>query len=300
MRDGRDNNGNNDNNDIDDGQQGRAYAVVERAIRFLENNRHRQPALADIAAHVGLSEFHLQRLFSAWAGVSPKQYLQYLTRENAKQRLRTETVFNAALSVGLSGPGRLHDLMLAGEGMTPGEYKFGGQGLAIRYGIHDSPFGACLLASTERGICKLAFFDATEECALLENELCAEWPAASIARDDTATAKLLPLVFPIAGKRNQPLKLLLRGSPFQLKVWAALLAIPAGSICTYRQVADLVESPASVRAVASAIAKNSIGYLIPCHRVIRSGGDFSNYRWGSTRKKAMIAREACLADHGPG
>lgn len=288
---------------LDDMQQSRAYAVVARAIRFLENNRHRQPVLADIAAHVGLSEFHLQRLFSAWAGVSPKQYLQYLTTTNAKQRLRTETVFDAALSAGLSGPGRLHDLMITAAGMTPGEYKLGGKGLVIRYGMHDSPFGTCLLASTERGICKLAFFDTEEEGTALEQELRTEWPVASIARDDAVTGKLLWRVFPVAGKheqsQKQPLKLLLHGSPFQLKVWAALLAIPDGNICTYQQVADHIEAPTAVRAVASAIAKNSIGYLIPCHRVIRSGGEFSHYRWGSTRKKAMIAREASAADIRP-
>lgn len=288
----------------DDMPQSRAYAVVARAIHFLEAGRQQQPALADIAAHVGLSEFHLQRLFCAWAGVSPKQYLQYLTLTNARQRLRTETVFHAALSAGLSGPGRLHDLMITTEGMTPGEYKLGGKGLAIHYGIQDSPFGTCLLASTPRGICKLAFFDTADECALLTQELHEEWPAAAITRDDAVTATWLPRIFPPAGKRRllpqQPpsLKLLLHGSAFQLKVWSALLAIPEGKICTYQQVADLTGSPTAVRAVASAIAKNNIGYLIPCHRVIRSGGEFSHYRWGSTRKQAMIAREASAADIG--
>ncbi len=283
----------------DEAQHGRAYAVVASAIRFLESNQKQQPGLADIASHVGLSEFHLQRLFCTWAGVSPRQYLQYLTKESAKRRLRLETVFNTALSVGLSGPGRLHDLMVTCEGVTPGEYRLAGQGLAIAYGIHDSPFGACLLASTGNGICKLAFFDTQAECVVLEGELFAEWPAATITRQDAITALLLPRMFPVAGKREQPLKLLLRGSPFQLKVWEALLAIPVGGICTYQQVANLVESPAAVRAVASAIAQNSIGYLIPCHRVIRAGGEFGQYRWGGTRKKAMLAWEASVVDGAP-
>lgn len=272
-----------------------AYAVVAAAIRYLDAHRGEQPSLADIARHVGLSEFHLQRLFSAWVGVSPKQYLQFLTKESAKQRLRSGPVLDAALATGLSGSGRLHDLMVNCEGMTPGEYRQGGKGVTIRYGVHDSPFGHCLLASTERGICKLAFFDDETQRATLEQELHDEWPAASIVRDDDATEKLLPQVFPRNGPRSKPLKLLLHGSAFQLKVWEALLAIPEGEIRSYQGVADDIGMPTATRAVASAIARNHIGYLVPCHRVIRAGGEFSNYRWGGTRKKAMIAWEASVA-----
>ncbi len=273
----------------------RPYSLITEAIRYLDDHRRQQPALADLARHVGLSEFHLQRLFSDWAGVSPKQYLQYLTKENAKQRLRREPVLDAALSAGLSGPGRLHDLMLHCEGMTPGEYRQGGRGLRIRYGAAASPFGDCLLAETGRGVCKLAFFDRAEEFAALEAELRAEWPAAIIVRDDAAVTATAALAFPAPGGRGQPLKLLLRGSAFQLKVWEALLAIPSGEIRSYQQVAAGLGEPAAIRAVASAIARNSIGYLIPCHRVIRASGEFSRYRWGCERKQAMIAREAGTA-----
>lgn len=273
----------------------RPYTLVAEAIRYLDRHQPQQPALVDIARHVGLSEFHLQRLFTDWAGVSPKQYLQFLTKENAKQRLRRESVLDAALSSGLSGSGRLHDLLLQCEGMTPGEYRQGGRGLHIRYGAAESPFGGCLLAETGRGVCKLAFFDTDAEFRVLEQELFAEWPAAGIERDEAAIAALAPLVFPGNGARDRPLKLLLRGSAFQLKVWEALLAVPPGEIRSYQEMAAGLGRPTATRAVASAVARNTIGYLIPCHRVIRSGGEFSHYRWGDTRKKAMIAWEAGAA-----
>ena len=275
------------------------YAIVARAISFLAEHRAAQPPLAAVAAHVGLSEAHLQRLFSRWAGVSPKQYLQYLTREDARRRLRAQPVLDAALGAGLSGSGRLHDLMVNAEGVTPGEYRAGGEGLVIRYGLHDSPFGRCLLATTARGICKLAFGDDDAALAQSVAELRADWPRADILADAAATAPLLPRIFPPGiGGRREPLRLLLRGSAFQVQVWQALLAIPAGELRSYADVATAIGAPTATRAVASAIARNDIGFLIPCHRVIRASGDSGEYRWGSVRKQAMLAREAAQREGG--
>jgi len=291
----------------------RTYCQIAKAIEYFRQYQQRQPSLSDLSHYVGLSEFHLQRLFSEWVGVSPKQYLQYLTKENAKQRLRESTVLDSALSAGLSGTSRLHDLMVTCEGMTPGEYKRYGKGLRIDYGLHSTPFGQCLLAITERGVCKLAFFDSDDNQQALENELLVEWSEADIVRDEEKTAPVVQNIFPsidvncggsnhrsdtvatytVSTDNKKPLNLLLKGSKFQLKVWEALLAIPDGEVFSYQQVATLIDAPSSVRAVASAIAKNNIGYLIPCHRVIRSNGEFSNYRWGGERKQAIIGWEAC-------
>jgi AraC family transcriptional regulator of adaptative response/methylated-DNA-[protein]-cysteine methyltransferase len=269
---------------------GRAYERIARAIRFLENHRREQPGLAELGAHVGLSESHLQREFSAWAGVSPKQFLQYLTKESAKRRLRDESVMQAALGSGLSGSGRLHDLMINCEGMTPGEYRARGLGLVIRFGMQASPFGDCFLATTERGVCKLAFFDTDAQRNEHERSLRDEWEAASIEHDQDATTCIARQVFDT--RATGSLQLLLRGSPFQLRVWEALLSIPEGRLASYQQIADRVERSSAVRSVASAIARNDIGYLIPCHRVIRGTGEFGQYRWGSERKQAIIGWEA--------
>lgn len=268
----------------------RTYQRIACAIHYLADHQQDQPSLADLGEHVGLSEFHLQREFTRWAGVSPKQFLRYLTKENAKRRLRDESVMEAALASGLSGSGRLHDLMITCEGMTPGEYKSRGRGLDIRFGIHPTPFGNCLLALTDRAICKLAFFDNDDEGAAIERQLQEEWGAASITRDDEATRPTADLIFGDSARGS--IHLLLRGSPFQLRVWEALLSIPEGRLASYQQVADFIDRPSSVRSVASAIANNSIAYLIPCHRVIRKNGEFSQYRWGVDRKQALIGWEA--------
>jgi len=268
----------------------RAYRRIASAIDYLADRRHDQPDLAELGAHVGLSESHLQREFTRWAGVSPKQFLKYLTKESAKLRLRETSVMAAALASGLSGPGRLHDLMISCEAMTPGEYKRGGAGLRIRYGVHPSPFGQCLVAATERGICKLSFADGPGDLVAQESELSAQWFAAEIARDDAATEGLADTIFSRSGSGS--LDLLLKGSPFQLKVWEALLSIPEARLASYQHVADMIGRPAAVRAVASAIGRNDIAYLIPCHRVIRSNGEFSKYRWGAERKQALIGWEA--------
>lgn len=274
------------------------YHQIAEAIEYFRCHQDLQPGLGDIAQHIGLSSFHFHRLFTEWVGVSPKKFLQYLTKEKAKQKLREHSVMRVALDLGLSGTGRLHDLMITCEGVTPGEYKRWGLGLNIRYGLHDSPFGMCLLAKTERGVCKCAFYDRPEQASGLIDELHADWPGALIVRDDQGTAGLLQTIFPenpLVCRPSKPLRLhlLLKGSAFQLHVWEALLRIPEGELCSYQQLAQHSGDASATRAVASAVARNHLAYLIPCHRVIRSTGEFNQYRWGATRKLAIIGWEAC-------
>ena len=272
------------------------YRRISMAIKYLVDNQCSQPTLAELSCAVDISEYHLQRMFSAWAGVSPKRFLQYLTKEKAKQCLQGHSVFEAALSSGLSGGGRLHDLMVGCESVTPGEYKSAGAGLEIFYGIHPSRFGHCFVASTSRGICKLAFFDSLEERGQLFTELVSEWPNARIAEDRLTTATQLAQVFAEMPSASAKLGVLLKGTPFQMQVWEALLRIPQGAMVSYQQLADGLGRPSSVRAVASAVARNNIGYLIPCHRVIRATGALNNYRWGEERKAAMLGWEAARSD----
>lgn len=270
------------------------YQLVEKAIYFFVKNQPVQPSLEDLSQYLGVSEFHVQRVFSEWVGLSPKQFLQYLTKESAKAYLNDMSVNAASIESGLSGSGRLHDLMIHCEGMTPGEYKKQGEGLQISYGMSDSPFGLCFIAQTARGICKLAFCNSKRQFASLEEQLQQDWPKATFIREHEAVDALVSKIFFRAkcfSDKPQSLRVLLKGSPFQIKVWEALLSIPEGQICSYQNVADKIGSPSSVRAVASAIGKNDIGYLIPCHRVIRSSGAFSHYRWKPERKMAMIAWE---------
>lgn len=267
------------------------YQTIAKAIHFLTTHRAEQPDLNALSAYVGLSEYHLQRIFSEWVGISPKQYLQYLTKDYAKKQLKQETVMEAATSSGLSSSSRLHDLMIQCEAMTPGEYKNIGKGLNITYGCGSSPFGSCFIAVTNRGICQLAFFDSDEEYKMLEENLHLEWGKAKIVKEDKIIAPYLITIFGSQEKRK-PLKLLLKGSPFQLKVWEALLSIPEGDLVTYQEIATAIEKPTAVRATASAIARNHIAYLIPCHRVIRQNGEFGQYRWHKERKQAMIGWES--------
>jgi AraC family transcriptional regulator of adaptative response/methylated-DNA-[protein]-cysteine methyltransferase len=269
----------------------RNYERVARAIDYLRRHAAGQPDLSAVARHVHLSEFHFQRLFTRWAGVSPKRFLQYLTVEHAKSRLAaSQNVLALADEVGLSGPGRLHDLFVTLEALSPGEYKAGGAGLAIRYGTHDSPFGPALIASSPRGICSLHFLNDGDDAAAL---IRAEWPRAELRRDPAGTAALADHVFlPLASQTGEPLSLLVKGSNFQVKVWRALLALPFGAVATYRHVAESIGAPAAARAVGNAVGANPIGWLIPCHRVIRESGELSRYRWGTTRKAAMLGWEA--------
>jgi AraC family transcriptional regulator of adaptative response/methylated-DNA-[protein]-cysteine methyltransferase len=268
------------------------YTRVEQAIRFLDANTQRQPELREIAESVGLSEFHFQKLFTRWVGISPKRFLQFLTKENAKRLLEDSTnLLDAAYEVGLSGPGRLHDLFITCEAVTPGEYKARGEGLTIRYGFHPSPFGECLLATTPRGICSLAFVEKRDRRAALD-ELRRQWSKAVLVEDPLVTRPLVRRIFNRdASSLQSSLALLLRGTNFQIKVWEALLCIPPGRVVTYEDIAAFLGKPTASRAVGGAVASNPIPVLIPCHRVIRKVGEFGNYRYGPARKKALLGWE---------
>jgi AraC family transcriptional regulator of adaptative response/methylated-DNA-[protein]-cysteine methyltransferase len=272
-----------------------AYRTVEQAIEYLQVHAREQPSLADVAARVGLSEFHFQRRFSEWAGISPKRFLQYLTKEHAKEALRNrEDVLGAAYAAGLSSPGRLHDLLVTCEAVSPGEQRSRGEGVAIRYGFHATPFGECLIATTVRGICRLAFLGPDGHNAEIE-ELRRSWPRAQLLHDQGTTKELVSSIFDPAS-RGKPLHLWVRGSNFQIKVWEALLRIAPGELASYEQVARAIDHPRASRAVGAAVGANPVAVLIPCHRVIRKAGDFGDYRWGLTRKRALVGREAATRD----
>jgi AraC family transcriptional regulator of adaptative response/methylated-DNA-[protein]-cysteine methyltransferase len=269
------------------------YARVEKAILFLEENFREQPSLDEIARRVHLSKYHFQRVFSRWAGISPKRFMQYLTLQHAKALLAdSRSVLDAALDTGLSGPGRLHDLFVTVESVTPGEFKRRGEGLTIHFGWHPSPFGECLLAGTERGLCGIAFADHEGRAEAFE-ELQERWRGAALVESRARTAPLAERVFsPRRAQEGSPLPILLQGTSFQVKVWEALLRIPPGAAASYEDVAAIVGRPRATRAVANAVARNPVAFLIPCHRVIRKAGGFGNYRWGAARKKAMLGWEA--------
>jgi AraC family transcriptional regulator, regulatory protein of adaptative response / methylated-DNA-[protein]-cysteine methyltransferase len=269
---------------------------VEKAIEYRDWNYRRQPELPEIAAAVGLSPYHFQRLFRRWAGVSPKRFLQFLTAGHARALLRDSfPVLRAAEEAGLSGPGRLHDLMISVDGVTPGEIGSRGEGVSIRYATHESPFGTCFVAVTQRGICAMRFIDEPDaEAADPIGDLRRVWTNAEMREDRDATGQVVERVFG-AGEREPRTLLDVRGTNFQLKVWEALLRIPEGSVTTYEQIAHSIGSPRAVRAVGSAIASNPVAYLIPCHRVVRKSGAFGEYRWGPTRKRAIIAWEGVRA-----
>jgi len=272
------------------------YERIAEAIRWLNAHYLEQPALEELAAHLHLSPFHLQRLFARWAGISPKRFVQYLTVEHAKRMLESNgSVLDASLESGLSGPGRLHDLFVTAEAVTPGEYKSGGLGVEIAWGVHEGPFGTYLLAVTERGICGLTFIDKGAEGALADLHM--RWPAARIQSDPAITAPISSAIFPASPTvPRQPIHLLLKGTNFQLQVWRALLDISAGKAVSYEAIAQSIGSPAASRAVGSAVGANAIGYLIPCHRVIRKSGVVEGYAWGKVRKQALLAWESALRE----
>jgi len=272
-------------------QSSEDYLRIEQAITYLEDHYKDQPSLEEVAANIGLSEYHFQRLFTRWAGVSPKRFLQFLTKEGAKELLnRSENLLDTTHQVGLSSLGRLHDLFVSTEAVSPGEYKSRGEGVTIRYGIHLTPFGKCLIGLTDRGICHLGFVQSSEGDAI--DNLIADWKEARMIEDYRSTASLVGPIFDLRyNTRIKPLTLHLRGTNFQLKVWEALLAIPAGSVTTYEGIASRIGKPNAVRAVGTALGHNPIAVLIPCHRVIRKVGEFGNYRYGELRKKALLARE---------
>ena len=268
------------------------YARVERAIRYLDAHRASQPSLAEVARQAGLSESHFQRLFTRWAGISPKRYVQHQTAELLKSLIRRETpVLEAAYEAGLSGPSRAHDLILNAEAVTPGDLARAGDGLRITYGFHPSPFGECFVATTPRGICHLAFVHPVSRTAALAR-LRHDWPRATLVPDQRTTATAAARAFPAPGDRATPgLALHVKGTNFQLKVWRALLALPDNGVTTYGTLAASIDEPGASRAVGNAVGKNPISWLIPCHRVLRSTGALGGYAWGPDRKRVMLAWE---------
>jgi AraC family transcriptional regulator of adaptative response/methylated-DNA-[protein]-cysteine methyltransferase len=269
------------------------YARIEQAILFLERHAREQPRLEEVAASVGLSPYHFQRLFTRWAGISPKRFLQFQTLEFAKQLLaERRSLLEVTHETGLSSSSRLHDLFISLEAVTPGEFKLGGSGLDIRYGVHDSPFGEYLLAVCGRGLCGLHFLAGESEDEAVRR-LQEDWPRASLTGSPEVTAAWAGRIFPSRRRQApQPLGLLVKGSNFQLKVWEALLRIPPGSVATYQDIATAIGAPGAVRAVGTAVGENPVAFLIPCHRVIRKTGAFGGYRWGAPRKRALLAWEA--------
>ncbi|HBB31321.1 MAG TPA: 6-O-methylguanine DNA methyltransferase [Cyanobacteria bacterium UBA8803] len=268
------------------------YERIAKAIAFMRQNYLHQPALATIAQHIHLSEYHFQRLFTRWVGISPKRFWQYLTLEYAKSKIaETTNLLDLTLEAGLSSPGRLHDLFVKLEAMSPGEFKTGGRGLQIRYGIHETPFGECLIATTSRGICNLHFLDATYKDRA-EQMLRSEWPNADIVQEQLATQTIRDRIFaPVAGN-PKPLVVFVKGTNFQIQVWRALLKVPLGGVTTYQSLAAAIGRPTAARAVGNALGSNPVAYLIPCHRVIRESGDLGGYRWGLERKAVLLGWEA--------
>lgn len=267
------------------------YERIALAIDFIKLHFKAQPSLDEIASEVGLSPSHFQRLFTDWAGVSPKKFMQYLSIEYAKQLLREEqsTLLSAAYETGLSGTSRLHDLFINIEGMTPGEFKNGGENLLINYGFTESPFGKLVVASTAKGICHL-FFEEDEQRAIAD--LKSRFPNAQYFQEADQLQQNALGIFQQDWNQLDQVKLHLHGTPFQLKVWEALLKVPLGKLATYGTVAKHIEQPKASRAVGSAIGRNPVAFLIPCHRVIQGSGNIGGYMWGSTRKSAIIAWEA--------
>ena len=273
-------------------QQELNYERIAAAIRFIKENRQEQPRLETIAGHVNMSPAHFQRMFQEWAGISPKSFLQYLNVEYAKRILKQThaSLFDTACEVGLSGTGRLHDLFVNIEGMTPGEYKNGGQALRINYSFAETPFGQVMVASTDKGICHLAFVDEGEEEAF--GFLIQLFPNAVYERCLDQKQQDALLVFNQDWSKPDEIKLHLKGTSFQLKVWETLLKIPAGGLTTYADLATKSGYEGACRAVGTAIGRNPVAFLIPCHRVIKSTGDIGNYHWGEVRKEAIIGWEA--------
>ena len=266
------------------------YERMAKAIAFIRQHHRSQPSLATIAQHVNLSEYHFQRLFTQWAGISPKRFSQYLTLDYAKSKIaETNSLLELTLESGLSSPGRLHDLFVSLEAISPGEYKAAGTGLTIRYGIHDTPFGAGLIAITDRGICNLLFLDDANP-TLAEQPLQTEWPNATIIHEQSATEAICDQIF--HAPHQSPLALHIKGTNFQIQVWQALLKIPFGGLTTYQGVAKAIGKPTAARAIGNAVGRNPVGYLIPCHRVIRGSGELGGYRWGQDRKTVLLGWEA--------
>ena len=277
-------------------QQELDYNRIAEAISYFRANFKTQPKLEDVAEHVHLSPFHFQRMFKEWAGVTPKQFLQYLSIEHAKNILKTSgsNLFDTAFETGLSGTGRLYDLFIKVEGMTPGEYKNGGAALRINYSFADTPFGKVIVASTHKGICHMAFIDDGEEKALQQLKL--NYPNAVYNQLVDRIQQNALFIFTQDWRRLDEIKLHLKGTDFQIKVWETLLKVPPGGLTTYATLAQQAGSAKASRAVGTAVGNNPVAFLIPCHRVIKSTGEIGQYHWGATRKNAIIGWEAALKD----
>ena len=266
------------------------YERIAAVIRYLDEHHNDQPDLSTLSDVAGLTQYHFHRLFKSWAGVTPKDFLQCLTLAHVRSLLgRGESILNVSIDAGLSGPGRLHDLCVSLEAATPGEMKAQGEGLDIRYGFAGSPFGRCVVGKTDRGVCHLSFVNGDNERAIAR--LQAQWPRASLARDDAAAHGIASNVFLQVEVERAPLRAYVRGTAWQVRVWRALLEVESGSLVTYKQLASAVCGPKAARAVGAALGRNPLAYLIPCHRVIRETGVVGGYRWGEERKRAMIAWE---------
>lgn len=276
----------------------REFARMARAIRYIDASFREQPRLATIARQVGLSEFHFNRLFRRWAGLTPRQYLAAVTAAAARGALAREgSVLAAAHAVGLSGPGRLHDLTVTLEAFSPGELRECGAGVRIRHGFAATPFGTAHFAETPRGLCHLAFVE-EGGLAAAERELCAAWPRALFERDDRRGTQLAQQLWG-EGRDPGPLRLAVAGTNFQVKVWRALLALPEGARTTYQDIAVRLGAPLAARAVGNAVGANPVAWIIPCHRVLRAGAALGGYRWGGERKRAMLAWEAMASGAVP-
>ncbi|MHA1523838.1 MAG: methylated-DNA--[protein]-cysteine S-methyltransferase [Alphaproteobacteria bacterium] len=270
------------------------YARVRRAISFITDHWRQQPDLEEIASDAGLSAAHFQRLFTRWAGISPKEFVQAITLDHARDLLHgSASILDASLEVGLSGPGRLHDLFVDHEAMTPGDYKRRGEGLEIVWGYHSSPFGNALIMATERGVAGLAFADDEEQESAILEDMMRRWPAATYTHEPERTARYATRIFtPELWRKSSPLKIVLIGTDFEVRVWDALLKLPMGQAITYSDLANHVCTRAAARAVGSAVGRNPISFVVPCHRVLRKDGGLGGYHWGVTRKQAIIGWEA--------
>jgi AraC family transcriptional regulator, regulatory protein of adaptative response / methylated-DNA-[protein]-cysteine methyltransferase len=268
------------------------FERIAMAIDFIRAHAHLQPSLNDIASHIGLSSSHFQRLFSRWAGISPKRFLQTLTLDYAQQLLQETniSVFDVSTNVGLSSGSRLYDHFVQLTAVTPAEYKQQGEGLDIFFGIHSTPFGRAFIAVTARGICQLVFIDKQTKRQLVQN-LIQIWPLAYCVEDTLKTAVIVEQLFSLKPTNGKPLSLWVKGTNFQINVWRALLTIPEGNLQSYKNIAQQIDKPKATRAVGTAIGANPVALIIPCHRVIRQSGELGGYRWGLTRKQAMIVRE---------
>lgn len=272
------------------------YDVVRRTLKRITEDWREQPTLDQLAREAGLQPIQLQRVFSRWAGLTPKQFLQAITLDHAKALLReSASVLDATYEVGLSGSGRLHDLFVTHEAMTPGDYRNRGAGLSIAYGFHPSPFGQVLVMATDKGLAGLGFADPGEETSALE-DMCERWPAAVFVQDQEATAQFAGRVFdPKKWQEDQPLNIVMIGTDFEIRVWQTLLKIPMGKATTYSDIAACLGNPKASRAVGTAVGCNPLSFVVPCHRVLAKGGKLGGYHWGLTRKRAILGWESGLS-----